>query len=62
MKNLDKNVFDDSSQFGINNESKKFLKIIVFWSKFISIVGLLVYYWLFTSICINDFSKRNAFR
>ncbi|WP_375561246.1 hypothetical protein ACE193_01450 [Bernardetia sp. OM2101] len=41
MENLDKNIFDDSSQFGINNPSKELLKTIVFWSKFISITGLL---------------------
>jgi hypothetical protein len=41
MKNLDKNVFDDSSQFGINNQSKELLKKIIFWSKFISITGLI---------------------
>ncbi len=40
MEHLDKNIFDDSS-FGINNQSKEILKTIVFWSKFISIVGLL---------------------
>lgn len=41
MENLDKNIFDDSS-LGINNQSKELLKTIVFWSKFISIVGLFV--------------------
>ena len=40
MENLDKDVFKESSEFKINNKSKEFLKTIVFWTKFISIAGL----------------------
>ncbi len=41
MKNLDKDIFEEPSHFGINKESKKLLKKIVFWTKFVSIAGLI---------------------
>ncbi|WP_291726046.1 hypothetical protein [Bernardetia sp.] len=41
MENLDKDIFEESIHFGLNSQTKKLLKRVVFWAKFISILGLL---------------------
>ncbi|WP_375561245.1 hypothetical protein ACE193_01445 [Bernardetia sp. OM2101] len=41
MENLDRNVFEEPSHFGMNSQSKELLKSISFWTKFIAILGLI---------------------
>lgn len=59
MKNLDKDVFEDSSQ-KIKKLSKKHLKMIVFWTKFVSILGLIASILMFFSNILFVLNRQGS--
>ena len=65
MKNLDKDIFEEQSKFGINKQSKELLTKVVFWTKFVSIAGFITVFLIFFGsiiIVINrDSSMGQAF-